>query len=131
MLESEPRPRDPISLANAEVRAGRADRAIELLKREADRAMTSRDRFLFRSELARIMIASGHDSIATPLLEELLAVIESHRLEEWEAGKLIAGPISLMYELLGRTEGDPSTRHSLYLRICRLDPVQAIRFTQS
>ena len=72
-----------------------------------------------------------HEAVATPLLEQLIAAIESHKLEEWEAGEMVAIPMSLMYRVLGTTEADPSTRQSLYLRICKLDPIQAISFTQS
>jgi type VI secretion system protein ImpA len=127
----EPRTRDPVSLATAEVRAGRADRAIALLMREAGREKTSRGRFLLHAELARIMVDAGHHSVATPILEQLIADVESHRLEDWEAGELVAIPMALMYRVLERTEGDPSIKQSLYLRICRLDPIQAISFSQS
>jgi len=127
----EGRSRDPLSLATAEVRAGRADRAIALLMRESSREKTSRGRFLMQAELARIMVDAGHEAVAMPILEQLIASIEAHRLEEWEAGELVAAPMALLYRVLEKTEGDPSMRQSLYLRICRLDPIQAISFTQS
>ena len=56
--------------------------------------------------------------------------IEAHKLEEWEAGELVAAPMALLYRVLEKTEGDPATRQRLYLRICRLDPMQAISFAQ-
>jgi type VI secretion system protein ImpA len=127
----EGRSRDPLSLATAEVRAGRADRAIGLLMRESSREKTSRGRFLMQAQLARIMVDAGHEAVAMPILEQLIAAIEAHRLEEWEAGELVAAPMALLYRVLEKTEGDPSMRQSLYLRICRLDPIQAISFTQS
>jgi type VI secretion system protein ImpA len=77
------------------------------------------------------MVEAGHDAVATPILEQLIADVESHRLEEWEAGELVAAPMALYYRVLEKTEGDPGTRQSLYLRICRLDPIQAISFRQS
>jgi type VI secretion-associated protein, ImpA family len=126
----EPRGRDPYSLAMAEVRAGRADRAIALLMREASREKTSRGRFMLQAQLARIMVDAGHEAVAMPILEQLIADIESHKLEEWEAGELVAAPMALLYRVLEKTDGDASTRQSLYLRICRLDPIQAISFTQ-
>jgi type VI secretion system protein ImpA len=127
----ESRGRDPLSLASAEVRAGRADRAIALLMRESGREKTSRGRFLLQAELARIMVDAGHEAVAMPILDQLLTAIETHKLEEWEAGELVAAPMALLYRVLERTEGDPSMRQALYLRICRLDPIQAISFTQS
>jgi type VI secretion system protein ImpA len=128
--DGEPRPRDPFAQANAEARAGRADRAINLLMREAAREKTSRGRFLYQSHLARIMVDAGHESVAMPLLEQLLADIETHKLEEWEAGDLVAAPMALLFRCLEKVESDPSVRHALYLRICKLDPVQAISFSQ-
>ncbi|HEY5062455.1 MAG TPA: type VI secretion system domain-containing protein, partial [Gemmatimonadaceae bacterium] len=122
--------RDPIALANAEVRAGRADRAIALLMRESSREKTRRGRFLFQSQLARIMVDAGHAPVAMPILEELIADIEAFKLEEWEAGELVAAPMSLLYRCLEKAESGAETRQSLYLRICRLDPVQAISFGQ-
>jgi type VI secretion system protein ImpA len=38
----------------------------------------------------------------------------------------VAQPLSLLHRVLTRTNSDPSTRESLYLRICRLDPIQAL-----
>lgn len=38
----------------------------------------------------------------------------------------MAQPIALLYRVLGHTGGDDSERYQLYLRICRLDPLQAM-----
>jgi type VI secretion system protein ImpA len=116
------------SAAMAEVRAGRTDRAIALLMREAGSEKTRRGRFLVQTELASIMVDGGHHAVAQPILEELMANVESHKLEEWESGDVVARPLALLYRCLERIDGDPGTRQALYLRICRLDPVQAIGF---
>jgi type VI secretion system protein ImpA len=128
---TEARARDPLSLAAAEVRAGRVDRAIALLMKEASREKTSRGRFLVQAHLARIMVDAGHELVAMPILERLLADVETHHLEEWEAGDLVATPLALMYRVLTQTQADETLRQNLYLRICRLDPIQAISFSQS
>lgn len=129
--EDEPRSRDPISIARAEARAGRADRAMQLLMREASREKTRRARFLLQSALARIMVDAGHHPVAMPILEELIQDVDNYKLEEWEMGELVAAPMALLYKCLQAVDGDSSTRQSLYLRICRLDPIQAIGFGQS
>ncbi|MDQ2667957.1 MAG: type VI secretion system protein TssA [Gemmatimonadota bacterium] len=126
----EARGRDPLSLATAEVRGGRVDRAIALLMREAGRAKTSRSRFLLQAELARIMVDAGHEAVAMPILDQLIADVEEHKLEDWEEGEVVAAPMALLYRVLEKTEGDAEQRQSLYLRICRLDPIQAISFAQ-
>ena len=127
-VDSEPRPRDARSLAAAEARAGRAERGIAILTRELDREKTRRGRFLFQTQLAKIMVDAGHEAVAKPLLEELIASIETHKLEEWESGDLVAQPLALLYRCLEKLDGDSDTKQGLYLRICRLDPLQAISF---
>jgi type VI secretion system protein ImpA len=126
--DAEPRPRDARALAAAEARAGRAERGIAILTRELEREKTRRGRFLYQTQLAKIMVDAGHEAVAKPLLEELIGSIEAHKLEEWEAGDLIAQPLALLYRCLDKLNGDSETKQGLYLRICRLDPLQAISF---
>ena len=125
-----PRGRDARAAAMAEVRAGRTDRAIALLMREAASEKTKRGRFIVQTLLAGIMVEAGHHVVARPILEELIAHLEAHRLEEWEAGDVVARPMALLYRCLEASDGDPAVKQALYLRICRLDPLQAIGFAQ-
>jgi type VI secretion system protein ImpA len=125
-----PRARDARAAAMAEVRAGRTDRAIALLMREAASEKTKRGRFIVQTLLAGIMVDAGHHVVAQPILEELIAHLEAHRLEEWEAGDVVARPMALLFRCLEATDGDSAVRQALYLRICRLDPLQAIGFAQ-
>jgi type VI secretion system protein ImpA len=76
------------------------------------------------------MVEAGHQAVAMPMLEELLAAIEMHKLEDWEAGEIVAQPMALLYRCLGKLDADPAMRQNLYLRICRLDPLQAMSFAQ-
>lgn len=126
-----PRGRDLRASALAEVRAGRTDRAIALLMRESATEKSERGRFLVQTELANIMVGAGHHAVAQPILEELIGHVESHKLEDWEPGEVVARPLALLYRCLEKSDGDPGARQSLYLRICRLDPLQAIGFSQS
>jgi type VI secretion system protein ImpA len=119
----------PYDLAMAEVRAGRPHRGIELLMREVARERSKRGRFIRRTQVARIMVDSGLEAVALPILEELAAQIEEFRLQEWEAGDLVAQPLALLWRCLDKLDRDEDTKQELYLRICRLDPVQAIAFT--
>ena len=123
--------RDARIQAQNEVKAGRTDRAIQLLMREASREKTRRGRFLLQTQLASIMVDAGHGPVAMPILEELIAAIEVHKLEEWESGDLVAQPMALLYRCLEKVDGDATVRHALYLRICKLDPLQAMGFSQS
>jgi type VI secretion system protein ImpA len=114
--------------ALGEVRAGRPQKAIELLFRELDREKTARGRFLRQAQLTRIMVESGFEAIARPILDEMLQRMETHKLEDWEAGPLLAQPLSALYQCLKKANEDASRQQQLYLKICRLDPVQAMSF---
>jgi type VI secretion system protein ImpA len=118
--------------ALAEVRAGRPQRGIQFLMDELTQEKTPRARFLRRTQIARVMVDSGLDAIAVPILLELLALIDNHKLAEWEAGDLVAEPMALLYRCMGKlpdlTAGEHS-KETLYPRICSLDPLQAMALT--
>jgi len=135
MLSADAREREgrsAVDRAKVEVRAGRPEKAIELLMRALDREKSRRGRFLRQSELANVMVDAGFLQVAQPILQEMMTDIENHKLEEWEAGDLVARPMALLHQCLEKLDGDSGMRQELYLRICRLDPLQAIGFgTQS
>ncbi|MGH7505789.1 MAG: type VI secretion system domain-containing protein, partial [Longimicrobiales bacterium] len=110
------------------LRSGQPERAVEILMREASQEKSARAKFLRRSQAARIMVDAGLEGVAMPILEEMIALIEKHGLEEWEDGETVAQPLGLLYRCLEKLDGDSGTRQSLYLRVCRLDPLQAIQF---
>jgi len=125
-----PRPmaqRDAYDVARERARAGDARGAMELLMREATQEKSARARFIRRAQAAEIMVGAGLEPVALPILRELIAQVDEHKLEDWEDGETIAQPMSLLYRCLGRLDGSSSDRQDLYVRICRLDPVQAIR----
>lgn len=118
--------RDPLSRAMTHVRAGRPQKAIQLLLDEATREESPRARFLRRSEAAQIMVRQGMEGVAMPILREMMDQVDQHQLEEWEAGETVARAMALLYTCMDRLEEDPKARQELYLRICRLDPMQGM-----
>jgi len=119
--------------AMTEVRAGRQQRGIQLLMEELTQEKTPRARFLRRTQIARVMVDAGLESIALPILLELLVLIDNHKLADWEGGDLVAEPMALLYRCLEKlpaevAAGDHS-RDTLYPRICSLDPLQAMALT--
>lgn len=116
--------------ATAEVRAGRAPRGIQLLIDELTKEKTPRSRFLRRTQIARVMVDNGLEAIAVPILVELLALIENHKLSDWEAGDLVAEPLALLYRCIEKLPAEAvageHSRETLYPRICSLDPLQAM-----
>jgi type VI secretion system protein ImpA len=65
-----------------------------------------------------------------PILLELLTLIETHKLSEWEGGDLVAEPMALLFRCIEKLPAEVAvgnhSRENLYPRICSLDPLQAI-----
>ncbi|HEU4628438.1 MAG TPA: type VI secretion system protein TssA [Gemmatimonadaceae bacterium] len=120
-----------LDLAAAEVRAGRPARAVDMLMAAASRGKSRRDRFIRRTQVAKIMVDAGLFAVAIPLLEQMVSEIDEHKLEDWEPGAIVATPMALLYRCYDRTDFRGSAKDELYLRVCRLDPVQAIALTPS
>jgi type VI secretion system protein ImpA len=121
-----PPQRDALLRARTELEQGRPNRAIGLLVEELAREQSPRGRFIRQTQIASLMVGAGLEGVAQPILERLLEQIEEHKLEAWEAGDLIAEPLVLLCRCIDKLDGDQDDRQKLYLRVCRLDPLQAI-----
>jgi type VI secretion system protein ImpA len=117
---------DPVDNAMELARAGRTEDAIALIKAQLAQERSARGRFCRKTRLAAVLVESGQEAIALPILQDLAAEIEAHKLEDWESGDMVAEPLALLYRCLRKLNGDPALLESLYVRICRLDPLQAL-----
>ena len=107
-------------------RSGQVKRAIEMLSAEVERERSTRGRFLRRAQIASLMLDGGLDAPAQPILEELIGQIDAHNLEQWEAGDVVAQPLTLLFQCLTKLDLDADRRQEIYLRVARLDPLQAM-----
>ena len=101
-----------------------------MLMQAADKESSARGRALRRAEAAAVMVDHGLAPVAMPILRDIMGQIEDHRLEEWEASETVAIMMATLYRCIHRTGGDESEKEELYLRVCRLDPMQAIHFVK-
>ena len=122
--------RDVADRARERVRAGQPEKAIEMLMQAADKESSARGRALRRAEAAAVMVDNGLAPVAMPILRDIMGQIEEHRLEEWEESETVAIMMATLYRCIHRTGGDESEKEELYLRVCRLDPMQAIHFVK-
>jgi type VI secretion system protein ImpA len=123
--------RDLFSAALAELSQQRPNRAIELLMAELARDPSPRGRFVRQTQIAYVMVEANLDAVARPILERLVETIEERKLEQWEAGPLVAQPIALLHRVLKRAGENSSKVDELYLQVCRLDPMQALALQAS
>ncbi|MDE3136166.1 MAG: type VI secretion system protein TssA [Acidobacteriota bacterium] len=112
-------------LAEKALQAGHPEQAIEIMSREIARQRSGRGRFQRTLQLVEICVAAGKDSMAQPLLEDLIAAIEAHKLDDWEDKEMVAAALVTVMNVSAKVKGDAAARQKLFERICRLDPVRA------
>jgi type VI secretion system protein ImpA len=117
---------DAFQLAMDSVRNGRKQEAIEILSREVAQERSGRARFHRKMQLAQVCMATGYESVAYPILEELAGEIDRLQLEQWEAPDVVAQPLALLYKCMDKVNKNSEQRPKLYAKICRLDPMQAL-----
>jgi type VI secretion system protein ImpA len=117
--------RDAYQAARRTAAAGEPERAIQRLMRDVAAETSERGRFLRRTQLAAVMVESRLFVVARPLLEQLIAQIEKQKLIDWEEASVAAQPFALMVRLLDAEEDD-TKRGEYHLRVCALDPLQAL-----
>ena len=125
-----PQPPDTYELAIQAARSGRTQDGIELLMRELGQERSGRGRFHRKVQLSQLCVSTSHENIALPILQELAAEIERRKLEDWEAPDMVARPLALLYQSLGKSGGDDEQRAKLYAWICRLDPLMALNVSR-
>ena len=117
---------DAHALALEAMRGGKASKAVTILQHEVERQLSGRGRFQRKLQLAQICIAAGKDTIAQPLLDDIAAAIEAHKLEDWEDREMVAGALLFLVQNSKKIQGDAKAKQTIFERICRLDPVQAL-----
>ena len=117
---------DAYELAREALRSGHAEQAIDILTREVAAERSGRGRFQRRLQLAELCLAAGHERIAQPILDQLAAEMDRRGLEGWESSSMIAHPLVLLYRCLDRAGAADEVKQTIYDRICRLDPMQAL-----
>ncbi len=117
---------DAYVLAKEALAAGQEEKAFSIMRAVIARQRSGRSRFRRTMQLIELAIAAGKDSIAQPLLEDIAATIETHKLDAWEDPETVAGDLSMLMRNSKKIQGNASEKQKLFERICRLDPVQAL-----
>jgi type VI secretion system protein ImpA len=118
---------DPQALAQEAMRTNQPLKAIEILQKEIERQLSGRGKFQRKLQLAQICIAAGKDVIAQTLLDDIVAAIETHKLDEWEDRAVVASAMVFLLQASKKIQGDAKVKQAMLERLCRLDPVQAMQ----
>jgi type VI secretion system protein ImpA len=116
---------DSHALATEAMRQGQPQKAFDILCKEVERQRSGRGRFMRKLQLAQLCIGAGKDAIAQPMLDDIAATLETHKLEEWEDREMVAGVLAFLLQSSKKIQGDAKLKQTVFERICRLDPAQA------
>lgn len=116
---------DPYELAQQAVKANQAAKAFDILHAEINRQLSGRGRFYRRIQLIEMAGALGKEALVQPLMDELTALIDSSKLEDWEDPKLMAGALATLTRWNPNIRDYPSEKAKYLARIARLDPARA------
>ena len=119
-------PTDPYVTALQALREGQERKAFQILQQDLVRQRSGRERFRRKMQLVEMCIATSKQNIAQPILDDLVAAIETHKLDDWEDPAMVAKALSAIMKLSQRVQNDAAQRQKLFERICRLDPAQAL-----
>src|SRR5208337_1871450 len=117
---------DSYDLALEALRAGQAEKAIDLMQQEVERQLSGRGQFLRKMQLVEVCISAQKSQIAQPIIEDLASTIENNHLEGWEDREVVAKALVLILKNSQRVQADEAEKLRLFEKIARLDPVQAI-----
>ena len=113
-------------VAKEALRVGQADRAIEIMNQELSRQRSTRGRFQRRLQFVEVCVSAGKDAIVQPMLDDMLATIDTHKLEEWEDKAYMAVRARHHHARQQKNSGRRQREQKYFERICRLDPAQAL-----
>jgi type VI secretion system protein ImpA len=117
---------DPYMMAKEALAAGHEDKAFAIMRAEIARQRSGRGRFRRTMQLIELVVSSGKDAIAQPLLDDVTAMIENHKLDAWEEPEQVARDLLTLMRNSKKIQGSSSDKQKMFERICRLDPVQAL-----
>jgi type VI secretion system protein ImpA len=117
---------DAYVLAKEALAAGQEEKAFAIMRAEIGRQRSGRGRFRRTMQLIELAVSAGKDAIAQPLLDDVAAMIENHKLDAWEDPELVAGDLLKLMRNSKKIQGSSSDKQKMFERICRLDPVQAL-----
>jgi len=102
------------------------EKAFAIMRVEIAKQRSGRRRFRRIMETVELAITAGKEGIAQPLLEDVAAMIEAHKLDAWEDPELIASDLTRLMRYSKKIQGNAGEKQKIFERICRLDPVQAL-----
>ena len=118
---------DAYVLAQDAVRAGNPQKGFEIMRAEIARQRSGRGRFQRTLQLVQLCVEAGNEAIAQPLIDDIAAAVETHKLDDWEDSEVVAAALVTIMKISKKAQENAGERQKLFERVCRLDPGRALR----
>ena len=118
---------DAYTLSQAAMRAGNLEKGVAIMREEIARQQSGRARFQRMLQFVRLCVEAGNDAIVQPMIEDVAQALEAHKLDDWEDRETVAEALVLIMRTSKKVQADGNERQRLFERVCRLDPVRALR----
>jgi type VI secretion system protein ImpA len=119
-------PTDAYVSAMQALREGSERKAFEILQQDIARKRSGRERFRRRMQMVELCASTNKPNVAQPILDDLAAAIETHKLDDWEDPGMVASALATLMKMSTKIQADKAQQQKLFERICRLDPAQAL-----
>jgi len=119
-------PTDAYASAMQALREGSERKAFEILQQDIARKRSGRERFRRRMQMVELCASTNKPNVAQPILDDLAAAIENHKLDDWEDPGMVASALATLMKMSTKIQADKAQQQKLFERICRLDPAQAL-----
>src|SRR5262249_26319377 len=87
-------PNDEYTSALQALREGQERKAFETMQQAIGRQRSGRERFRRRMQLVDMCVSISKPNIAQPILDDLAAAVETHKLDDWEDPALVASALT-------------------------------------
>ncbi len=105
-------------------------KALDQLLSACNSAPSVRERNRYRLLIAKLCLKANRPDLASPIVEELHALIEELHLDKWESPVWIAEVIDALYQCLtkGGSDEDTARAKTLFQKLCTTDVTKAISY---
>jgi type VI secretion system protein VasJ len=113
------------------VRDNKIASALDMFSARINVASTVRERFAWELGLCRLLVTAKKTRLAVPYIQDILAMIDAHRLEKWEPDLAVEALVVAFTGL--RSQGDKKDeplQETVLNRIAALNPSKALELMQ-
>lgn len=114
--------------ARSLVRENKTTDALRRFNDNLGRASSIKERFLWQHGLCRLFFEIEQPRLAMPQMQDMLAAIDTHRIEQWEPTLAIEAFTIVLTGLRLQPEKDQDQLEPVLSRLAKLDPVRALDF---